>query len=133
MKVFKIAILILSALALFYASSSRLIKPNKAVFLSSYVEKAGNTLETHIDLLSEIRGVGAVMLIGGIIVLLGAIREDLMENSFLVASLIFAGVVIGRSLSFFLEGMPSQDLVRVFTVEAVLGALNIVCLGHTLI
>lgn len=128
MKIFKIVVLVLSGLALFYASSSRLINPAGAVFLQTFFENPANSLESATDLINEIRGVGAVMFLGGVVALLGAIKTDFRQTSFVVTAVIFGGVVIGRSLSFFIDGNPSQDLIRVAVIEGVLAVLNVFCL-----
>ncbi|MEL6698048.1 MAG: DUF4345 family protein [Bacteroidota bacterium] len=125
MKIFYIVVLVLSGLALFYACTMRLINPKGAVFLQTFFENPENSLDNHTDWVSEIRGVGAVMLLGGIVVLLGAVKADFRFTSFVVATVIFTGVVMGRSLSFFLEGVPHPNLIRVAITEGVLAALNI--------
>jgi len=71
MKIFKIVVLTISGLALFYACSMRLFHPSGAVFLQSFFENPANHLETHIYLASDIRVVGAVMRLGGVWVLMG--------------------------------------------------------------
>lgn len=133
MKIFKIIVLVLSGLALFYASSSRLINPAGAVFLQTFFENPENSLTTAVDLVNEIRGVGAVLLLGGIISLIGAFRTSFTQTSFVVTTVIFGGIVIGRSLSFLIDGIPNQDLIRVAVVEAVLAILNVYCLIQCLI
>ena len=87
-----------------------------------------NSLETNIDLINEIRGVGTVMLLGAIIAFLGIIRVDFRETSFVVVTMIFAGVVLGRSISFFIDGMPNENLIRASIAEIVLSLLNVFCL-----
>ena len=131
MRILRIVVLNLSVLALFYAGLSRLINPAEAVFLQTFFTNPENSLETAIDLANEIRGVGAVMFFGGIIAFLGTIREDLRLTSFVVTTVVFGGVVLGRSLSFFIDGTPNQELIRVAVTEVVLGALNIICLVNT--
>ena len=133
MKIFQIVVLVLSGLALFYASSMRLINPSEAVFLQTYFEAPENSLETNIDLVSEIRGVGAVMLLGGVVALIGVIRVDFRVTSFVVATVIFGGVVLGRALSLFIDGIPNADLIRAATAEMVLTTLNVFCLISILI
>ncbi|MEM9775701.1 MAG: DUF4345 domain-containing protein [Chloroflexota bacterium] len=133
MKTFKIVVLILSGLALFYASSSRLFIPAGAVFLQTFFENPENSLDIAIDLVNEIRGVGSVLFLGGIIALIGARRADFRFTAFVVTNVIFSGIVIGRSLSFLIDGMPHSGLIVVFTTEAVLAVLNIFCLIQFLI
>ncbi|MEO1287703.1 MAG: DUF4345 domain-containing protein [Chloroflexota bacterium] len=133
MEIFKVVVLFLSGLALFYACSMRLINPTNAIFLQTYFESPENSLATDIDLVNEIRGVGAVMLLGGIVALLGAIRADVRLTSFVVVTIIFSGVVLGRSYSLFIDGIPSENLIRAAIAEVVLSVLNIVCLITILI
>jgi len=108
MEIFKFVVLSISGLALLYACSMRLINPANAVFLQTYFENSENSLKTDIDLVSEIRGVGAVMFLGGIMTLIGTIRTDFRQTSFAVATVLFGGVVLGRSLSFFLMASPTK-------------------------
>lgn len=133
MKIFKIVVLSLSGLALFYASSTRLINPTEAIFLQIYFANPANSLATGVDLANEVRGVGAVMLLGGITAVFGSIRADLRRTSFVVTTVIFGGVVLGRLLSLFLDGLPSQNLIGAAVVEGVLGVLNILGLGSVLL
>ncbi|MEM7537422.1 MAG: DUF4345 domain-containing protein [Chloroflexota bacterium] len=133
MNIFKIVVLILSGLALLYASSMRLINPTEAIFLQTYFENSANSLAIDIDLVNEIRGVGAVMFLGGLLAFLGTIRADVRQTSFAVTTLIFGGVVFGRSLSLFMDGIPNENLIRAASVEIVLGILSIFCLINILI
>ncbi len=133
MKILKIVVLALSGLALFYASSSRLINPTGAVFLQTYFANPVNSLALDIDLVNEIRGVGAVMFFGGIVAFLGTIRADFRQTAFVVTTVIFGGVVFGRSLSLFIDGIPNVNLIRAAIAEGVLAVLNIFCLVHLLV
>ena len=133
MKIFNIIVLALSCLALFYACTMRLIHPDTAVFLQSYFEHLANSLETHIDLANEIRGVGMVMLLGGIVALIGAIWQDFRQAAFMVATVIFAGVILGRLVSFAIDGLPHTGVLRAAVAEAVLAGLNVVCLANSML
>lgn len=128
MEIFKAIVLALSGLALFYACSMRLINPTNAVFLQTYLVNPENSLEIDINLVNEIRGVGAVMLLAGMIAFVGAIRADFRQPAFVVVTVIFGGIVLGRSLSLLIDGLPNQNLMRAAIAEVVLAALNIVCL-----
>lgn len=128
MEIFRIGVLVLSGLALFYASSMRLISPAKGNFLQIYLQNPANQLETDIDLVNEIRGVGSVMLFGGLIVLLGAVMPMFRQTSFVVAIVIFVGVSLGRLISMGIDGRPNKDVIRGAVLEIVLGALNAFCL-----
>ncbi|MDH3795320.1 MAG: DUF4345 domain-containing protein [Flavobacteriaceae bacterium] len=95
MEIFKIIVLSLSGLMLLFVVIMRLSNPIKTYFKNSGIELAND-----VNLLNEIRGVSAVMLCGGIIVLSGIIIPSLRLTFFVVAALIFLGFAIGRLISF---------------------------------
>ncbi|MEL6407539.1 MAG: DUF4345 domain-containing protein [Chloroflexota bacterium] len=128
MQYFKIGILLVSALALFYASSTRLFDPTNALFLETYFENPANSLATNSDLVNEIRGIGAVMLLAAIVTVLGIRRADFRLTAFSMLTVIFGGVVLGRSISIVIDGMPNTNLLRAMSAEVVLALLNIFCL-----
>ncbi|MCI4667475.1 MAG: DUF4345 domain-containing protein [Bacteroidia bacterium] len=133
MKTFKVVVLALSGMALFYACASRLINPTDAIFLQSYFENPDNSLAIHKDLANEIRAEGGVMLFGGIIALIGAIRWDFRLVSFVITTVIFGGVILGRSLGLTIDGVPHPAIIRAAIAEGVLFAFNILCLLDVLI
>lgn len=133
MKTFNNVVLVLSGLALLYACTMRLINPSAAVFLQTYFESAGNTLDRHIELANEIRGLGASMLLAGIVALLGIFMPRFQVTSFVVVCVMFVGVILGRSVSLVVDGVPDADLLRPAIVEGILAALNVFCLASILI
>ena len=128
MEIFKIVILSLSGLLLFFVGTMRLINPIK-----TYLKNSGIKLENDVNLLNEMRGVSSVMLFGGIIILLGTVIPKLTITSFVVATLILLGFAIGRSLSIALDGKPNKLLIQGLISEIVLGAANVFCLVNTLV
>ncbi len=123
MEIFKIIILSLSGLLLLFVGAMRLSNPIK-----TYLKNSGIKLENDVNLINEMRGVSAVMLFGGIIILLGTIIPKLTIASFVVAILILLGFAIGRILSISLDGKPNKLIVQGLISELVLGAANIFCL-----
>ena len=123
MEIIKIVILSLSALMLVFVGVMRLSNPIK-----TYLKNSGITLENDSSLLNEMRGVAAVMLCAGIIILLGTFMEKLTFTSHFIASLIFVGFVIGRLISVQLDGKPSKQISQGILFELVLGAANVFCL-----
>lgn len=123
MEIFKIVILSLSGLLLLFVGAMRLSNPIK-----TYLKNSGIKLENDVDLLNEMRGVSAVMLVGGILILLGTFITQLTFTSFVVAILILLGFAIGRLLSIGLDGKPNKLIVQGLIFELVLGAANIFCL-----
>ena len=128
MEIFKIVTLAISGLLLLTVGTLRLSNPIK-----NYLKNSGIKLANDVDLINEMRGVSAVMLFGGIIILLGTFIPSLTITSFVVASLILLGFAIGRLLSISLDGKPNKQIVQGLISELVLGAANIFCLVITLV
>ena len=128
MEIFKIVVLSLSGLMLLFVGVMRLSNPIK-----TYAKNSGIKLENDVNLLNEMRGVSAVMLFGGIIILLGTIIPTLTITSFIVATLIFIGFAIGRALSIGVDGKPNKQIIQGLIFELVFGTLNIFGLVNTLV
>lgn len=129
MEIFNIVVLSISGLLLFVvAGLLRISNP-----LKNYLKNSGIILENEVNTLSEIRGMSAVMMFGGVIVLLGTIIPELTLTSFVVAILIFGGYAMGRLLSFGIDGKPNKLIIQGLISEIVLGAANIFCLVNTLV
>ena len=127
MEIFKIVILSLSGLMLTFVGAMRLTNPIK-----TYSKNSGINLENDVNLLNEIRGVSSIMLCAGIIILLGIIIPGLTPTSFVVASLVFLGFVIGRIISTAVDGKPNKQITQGIMFELVLGAANIFGIINTL-
>jgi len=128
MGIFNIIVLAISGLLLFGVGALRLGNPIK-----NYAKNSGIELANDINLLNEVRGVGSLMLCGGIIILLGILIPKLTVTSFVVAILIFIGFAIGRILSMGLDGKPKKLLNQGLIFELVLGGLNIFGLVNQLV
>lgn len=101
--------------------------------VKTYLKNSGIKLENEVNTLSEARGMSAVMLIGGLIILLGTIMPELRLTSFVVAILIFGGYAIGRLLSVVVDGKPNKLIIQGLISEIVLGAANIYCFVDMLV
>lgn len=120
-------ILSLSGILLFLVGTMRLTNPIK-----TYLKNSGIKLENDISLLNEIRGVSAVQLLAGVIILLGIFFPKLTTSSFLIASLIFIGFAMGRMFSLKVDGKPNKLIIQGLVFELVLGMANIFCLSNLL-
>ncbi len=120
MEIIKIIILSLSSLLLVFVGLSRLTNPIK-----TYQKNSGITLSNDVNLLNEMRGVGAVMLCAGIITVLGIFIPLLTFTSFIVGTLIFIGFAIGRFASIASDGKPNKQISQGIGFELFLGAANI--------
>ena len=119
MEIINVVILSLSSLLLLLVGATRLINP-----INAYSKNSGITLERNVNLLNEIRGVSSLMLIGGIIISLGVFFDNLTQISFVVATLIFLGFIVGRVLSVIVDGKPNQKIIQGIFFELVLGFAN---------
>ena len=127
MEIFKIVILSLSGLLLAGVGAMRVLNPIK-----TYLNGSGIKLENEVNLLNEMRGVGAVMLLTGVVSLLGTFMPALTLTSHAFALLVFLGFAIGRMLSVGLDGKPNKLIIQGLVTELVLGGANAVCLVTSL-
>ena len=123
MEIFKIITLSLSGLLLFMVGTMRLSNPVKA-----YLKNSGIKLNNDVDLLNEMRGVSAVMLSGGIIILLGILIPTLSFTSHFVGVLLFFGFAVGRFTSFAMDGKPNKQIIQGLVFEILFGTLNTICI-----
>ena len=133
MKTFPIIVLLLSGLALSYASASRLFDPAAAVFLQTFFENPTHSLEVSTDLVNEIRGIGTVMLLAGVVAIIGVFRPAFRVTALTVTTVIFVGVALGRAISMGIDGMPPPELMRVFMIEGILALMNLLSLTFSLV
>lgn len=123
MEIFKIVMLCITGPFLMMVGLSRLANPIK-----NYSKNSGIELGNDVNILNEMRGVGAVMLCAGAIIFLGVFLSQLMLTSFIVALLIFLGFALGRLISFGADGKPNKLIVKGLAFEIVFGLANAVAL-----
>lgn len=127
MEIFRIVILALSGLLLTFVGSMRLANPVK-----SYLKNSGISLGSDVNLLNEMRGVGAFMMMAGITTLLGTFIPQLTIASLVVALLVFLGFAIGRIISMRADGKPNKLIIQGLIFELVLGPLSAIGLATLL-
>lgn len=127
MELFNSVVLGLSGLLFLMVGLTRLSNPIK-----NYEKNSGIKLANDVDLLNEIRGVSAMMLLGAIIILLGIMIPKITLVSTAIATLIFIGFAIGRIISMAVDGKPNKLIIQGLMFELVLGALNVICLINAL-
>lgn len=123
MEIFNIVTLSLSGLLLFFVGLMRLSNPVKTFAKSSGIQLPNDT-----DLLNEVRGLSAVMLLGGVLILLGILVPKLTFTSHCIACLILLGFAIGRIASIVADGKPNKQITQGIIFELIFGAANIFCL-----
>ncbi|NKB88764.1 MAG: DUF4345 domain-containing protein [Acidobacteria bacterium] len=129
MEIANYIILFVSGMILTGAGAMRVVKPAGSYCLQSYLGKPGVKLEDDVDMLSEMRGAGALTLLTGLIALAGLASPRVMPASFAAAGLIFLGFGLGRVISLAVDGRPNRDLINGTIAELVFGTLNIGCLA----
>ncbi len=127
MEIFATITLALSGFLLFMVGTMRLSNPTK-----TYSKNSGIELAKDVDLLNEVRGVSALMMSSGIIILLGTIMPKLTPFSCVVAVLLFLGFAIGRLLSIVTDGKPNKKIIQGLFSELILGGANLFCLINIL-
>ena len=123
MEIFKIVTLSISGLLLLSVGMLRLANP-----LKTYLKNSGITLADDVNLLNEVRGVSALMMSAGSIILLGIFYSQMTFTSFTIATLLFIGFTIGRVVSIIKDGKPNKMIIQGLFSELILGALNLYCL-----
>lgn len=101
--------------------------------IKNYKKNSGISLDNDVDLLNEMKGVGSVMMFGGIIAFLGTFVAVLTMSSHLAIALIFLGFAFGRFVGISSDGKPNKQIIQGLMFELVLGGLNAFCLVMTLL
>jgi len=94
----------------------------------SFAASNGIVLGSNPSLLSEVRAPGGMLLISGVIILLGAIRQHMLRLSLSLAALIYGSYGLSRIWSMMSDGMPSAPLTQAAMLELILGALSLAAL-----
>ena len=119
MDIFNIALLSVSGLLLAFIGTLRLTNP-----IGTFAKASGITLNNDVDLLSEARGIGGTMMLCGVTMIAGAFIPALTPSAFTVATVIFFGFAVGRSIGFVMDGKPNKQLISGLASELILGSLN---------
>lgn len=119
MNIFTIALLSISGLLLTFIGALRLTNP-----IQTFAKASGITLNNDVDLLSEARAIGGTMMLCGATMLAGAFVPALTPPSFAIASVIFFGFALGRSLGYVKDGRPNNQLLLGLATEITLGSLH---------
>lgn len=127
MEIFNIIILSLSSLLLIFVGTMRLMNP-----IQTFLKNSGITLNNDLDLLNELRGESALMLMGGLITLAGVFIPMLTLTSFVVGALIFLGFAVGRIVSISVDGKPNKLIMQGIYFELLLGFGNLSAFIYTI-
>jgi len=132
MTIFSMVVLGLTGLMLTLVGLMRIFKPAASYCLQTYVKVAGADVAADADMYSEMRGMGVVTMLTGLVLLAGLALPDTRITGHTVGAVFFGGYAIGRIFSFGTDGKPNKDLVNGLGAEVLFGALHTVALGLTL-
>ena len=127
MEIFSIGVLSLSGLLFLSVGALRTSNPIRNYLILEV------KIENEVNLLSEVRGMSAVMLFGGATILSGTMIPQMTFASHVVAILIFLGFAFGRLVSIRLDGRPNKLIIQGLVFEIVFGSLNVVGLFNNLV
>ena len=123
MSKFQKVILGFSGFIAFAIGSLIMIEP--LAFYAGY----GLTLDNDPNLLSELRGPGANLAALGGFVMAGLLIKSLEKAAIAIALIIFLAFPVGRVISIFADGMPSESVLAALAIEMVVGTLLLIAFG----
>ncbi len=91
----------------------------------AFEASAGISIGENINLLSELRAPSGLLLIGGIIIFLGAFFSKLTFTSILLSSFIYLSYGLSRSVSVIYDGWPSEPLQIALVIELLIGFISL--------
>lgn len=81
------------------------------------------------SMFSELRAPGAGLTALGAIMLAGVIRSDWTPFAVMSALAVFIAFPVGRLVSFFADGMPSDNVLAAFAIEVIIALLCVAAFG----
>ncbi|WP_170550679.1 DUF4345 domain-containing protein [Ruegeria atlantica] len=89
----------------------------------------GIVLSPQPNLMSELRAPAANLAVLGLIILCGACYQKLVQTSALLGATVFSAFALGRTVSFVLDGLPSDSILAAFAIEVFLALLCLWVVG----
>ncbi|CAM3867725.1 MULTISPECIES: DUF4345 domain-containing protein [Flavobacterium] len=86
---------------------------------------AGINLGKDINLLSELRAPSGLLLVGGVLIILGAFYSKLRFTSILLSCLIYLSYGFSRLVSIIFDGFPSESLQIALIAEFLVGLTSL--------
>lgn len=76
--------------------------------------------------LNDVRSFGMLLLATALLLFLGSFKSLLRKSAAISSVLLFLSLGLGRLLSIFLDGMPSDGMVKATGLEIVLGLVGLI-------
>ena len=80
------------------------------------------------DMLSDLRGMGGMLLFAGVFALASGFKRALRFSALVISTLVFSAYVTLRSVSLLLDGMPSNSILIAYCIELVFAFVGIALL-----
>lgn len=119
MNIARLILLTFSGILLFVIGAMILLFPH------SFYASNGVTLSNQASLLSEIRAPGALLIACAVILLLGVIRQNMMQSALILSAIVYGTFGVARLFSFVIDGMPASSLVAATFLEIIIGVLSL--------
>lgn len=87
---------------------------------------AGLQIADNINLLNEVRGESAWLLVTALIALVSLFVHKLKYSSMIMVITAFGAIGVGRLISILVDGMPIESLVKATVLEFVVAAIGLV-------
>lgn len=86
----------------------------------------GIDIANNASALNDVRSFGMLLLAVALLSFLGSFKESLRKSASIISFLLFLFLGLGRLLSIFIDGMPSDGIVKATGLEIVLGLVGLV-------
>lgn len=95
----------------------------RLVYPLGFYAFSGLALSNDAGVLSEVKGAGAIIMVSGLVVALGAFRHAWSRTSVVLAAVVFLSLVLGRLTGIVIDGSPGVEVLQGMAIELVLGVL----------
>lgn len=90
-----------------------------------FAQLNGYSLPSEVNILSEFRAIGGVLIGMGILISLGSFFYRLTYTSLLTSTIIYLSFGSSRIIAFIADGLPASSLVQVAILEIIFGLINL--------
>lgn len=111
-------VLFIGAAMFLLAGSIAMLSPD------SFTSRNDIDISGQISLYNDYRGMGGLLIGGGLIIMAGVFRSKMAFTSVVTATVMYLCFSGGRWLSFIIEGQPAEGLLKATVVETVVGLLS---------
>lgn len=81
------------------------------------------------NLISDLRGMGGMLLFFGIYVLVSTFQETWRRPALLMSTLVFSAFVVFRTTGFVFDGLPSMGILAAYLVELLMAVIGLLLMN----